>query len=101
MGFNEQGPDPQLSDPPERMAGRNSINDRHVNEQGAAAILLASHLDWAIDPSSRGPDFSANSKSNVLKPAEVLIRGVRSSREQTVLSCQENPRVGCASTVDC
>jgi hypothetical protein len=39
------------------MAGRNSLLDRHVGEQGAAALLLTWHLDWAATPFSRGPGF--------------------------------------------
>jgi hypothetical protein len=33
----------QLANPPERMAGRDSLFDRDVGEQGATALLLASH----------------------------------------------------------
>lgn len=33
----------QLANPPERMAGRDPLLDRDVGEQGAAALLLASH----------------------------------------------------------
>jgi hypothetical protein len=51
----------QFSDPPERVAGRDPFLDRHVGEQGAAALLLTTHLGWATTPFSRGPSFSANS----------------------------------------
>ena len=33
----------QLANPPERMAGRDPLFDRDVGEQGATALLLASH----------------------------------------------------------
>jgi len=33
----------QLANPPERMDGRDPLLDRDVGEQGAAALLLASH----------------------------------------------------------
>jgi hypothetical protein len=51
----------QLPDPPERVAGRNPLLDGHVGEQGAVALLLTSHVDWAATPFTRGPGFSANS----------------------------------------
>ena len=51
----------QLPDPPQRMAGRDPLLDRHVGEQGAAALPVTSHLDWALSPFSRRPGFSANS----------------------------------------
>ena len=52
----------QLADPPQRMAGRDPLLDRHVGEQGAAALLLTAHLDWAVGPfSQRRRGFSADS----------------------------------------
>ena len=51
----------QFPDPPQRMAGRDPLLNRHVGEQGAAALLLTSHLNWATTPFSRGTGFSATS----------------------------------------
>lgn len=42
----------QLADPPQRMTGRDPLLDRHVGEQGAAALLMTSHLGWAVGPFS-------------------------------------------------
>jgi hypothetical protein len=33
----------QLANPPERLANRDALLDRHVGEQGVAVLLLASH----------------------------------------------------------
>jgi len=44
-----------------RVEGRDPLLDRHVGEQGAAALLVASHLGWAAAPFSRRLGFSANS----------------------------------------
>jgi len=43
----------QFSDPPQRITGRDSLLDRHVGEQGAAALQLTSHLGWAVALFSR------------------------------------------------
>jgi hypothetical protein len=44
------------------VTGRDSLLDRHVGEQGAAALLLTSHLGWAVAPFSQSwTGFSANS----------------------------------------
>jgi hypothetical protein len=43
------------------MAGRDPLLDRHVGEQGAAALPVTSHLGWAGNPFSRRTGFSANS----------------------------------------
>jgi hypothetical protein len=44
------------------MAGRDPLLNRHVGEQGAAALPVASHLGWAVSPFSQSrPGFSANS----------------------------------------
>jgi hypothetical protein len=52
----------QFPDPPERMTVRDPILNRHVGEQGAAALPLTSHLSWAVDPfSQRWLGFSVNS----------------------------------------
>jgi hypothetical protein len=51
----------QLLDPPQRMAGRNPLLNRHLGEQGAAAIQVTLHLVWAVRPCSRRQGFSANS----------------------------------------
>ena len=47
----------QLPDPPQRVAGRNPLLDRHVGEQRAAALPVNSHLDWAVEPFSHRPVF--------------------------------------------
>ena len=44
----------QCPDPPQRMGGRDSLLDRDVGEQGAAALLLTSHLSRAVGPLSQG-----------------------------------------------
>ena len=51
----------RLANPPQRMVGRNPLLDRHLEEQGAVVLLLASHLDWAVALFSRTDGFSANS----------------------------------------
>jgi len=44
------------------MAGRDPLLNRHVGEQGAAALSLTSHLSWAVGPfSQKRRGFSANS----------------------------------------
>jgi hypothetical protein len=44
------------------MAGRDPLLDRNVREQGAAALLLASHQTWGSWPIFAEMDgFSANS----------------------------------------
>jgi hypothetical protein len=43
----------QLPDPPQRMAGRDPLLDRHLREQGATVLPVTSHLDWAIAPVSQ------------------------------------------------
>jgi len=52
----------KLADPPpQRMAGRDPLLDRHVGKQGAAALPVTSDLGRVVSPFSRRPGFSANS----------------------------------------
>jgi hypothetical protein len=46
----------QFPDPPQRMTGRDPLLDRHVGEQGAAALPVTSHLQGLLEvcPSSPG-----------------------------------------------
>ena len=43
----------QFPDPPHRMTGRDPLLDRHVGEQGDAALQLTSRLGWAAALYSR------------------------------------------------
>ena len=43
----------EFSDPPKRMIGRDPLLDRDVGEQGPAALLLTSHLNWVVAPFRR------------------------------------------------
>ena len=56
MGLIRQPPDPPL-----RMTSRDPLPDRHVGEQGAAALTVTSHLRWAAGLFLHTTGFSANS----------------------------------------
>ena len=63
----------QFPDPPQWMTGWDPLIDRHVGEQGAAALPVTSHLRWAVGPLCAGWVFQQTLKLEAPEAGIVLV----------------------------